>query len=133
MRAGPERATGVDHHTGSACRNGLPGRPDPEPADRHRAVELAPPLVPTGLDRDRARARKRGSEPLLERIVRVGGELDLVAALDLLEPFRRELDEQRAGNLRLAHRHGDRDAAEPAYRSALFSRRKNPSSSSTGR
>ena len=54
----------------------------------------------------------------------------MLALVDLLEPGRRKLDQLRPGDLHLRRGHGDRDAAEPAYRNALFRRRKNPSSSS---
>jgi hypothetical protein len=55
----------------------------------------------------------------------VGGELDLVAALGLLEAVRRELEEPRAGFLGLCE--GDADGGAD-QRNALLSFSKKPSS-----
>ena len=60
--------------------------------------------------------------------VGVRGELDLVAALALLESFRRELQHQRASLFRALQRDADGDAPEAGQRNALFSLSKNPSS-----
>lgn len=70
----------------------------------------------------------------LSGFVRVGGELDLACPLDLLEPARRKNEEACSRDLRLDPRDADGNATKPAvyYRSALFRRRKNPSSSSSG-
>jgi hypothetical protein len=79
-------------------------------------VERAPAVFPAGLDRDRRRVRKICANALLAGRVDVGGELELVPAVGLLEPGRREREEARTSNLRLVDRHRDRHAAEARRR-----------------
>ena len=61
--------------TASASPGGvLPRRPDPERADPDRAVELAPAILPAGLDLGRTARRKRAEHA--RGGLAVGGELD---------------------------------------------------------
>ena len=59
VRAGAERAPGVDHDRGRVGVGLLPRRADPERADANRAVELPPALLPAGLDVGRRGAAER--------------------------------------------------------------------------
>ena len=129
MPAGPERARRLDHDRDHVLRRRLPRRPDPERADANGPVELPPALLPAirdlGLDGAWEDAPNRGRSGLLG----VPRELDRAVAIPLLEAGRKELDERRARDLRLARRDLDRDPAEPAQRKTLFSLSKKPSSS----
>jgi hypothetical protein len=60
-------------------------------------------------------------DPLFPRSVRVGGELEHVGALHLLESCGRELEQAGARLLRQLARDLDGDAAQVAQRNALFS------------
>ena len=91
-------------------------------------VKRAPALRPVGRDVVLLRGTERPRDPRPAVRVGVGGELDLRPALALLEPFRRELQHQRASLFRALQRDADRDAAEAGQRNALFSLSKNPSS-----
>jgi hypothetical protein len=50
MRAGAERAAGIDHDGEGVTRRQLPRRPDPEWPDAHSPVKLAPAVLPARLD-----------------------------------------------------------------------------------
>src|SRR5918995_964498 len=118
----------VDHDRDPVVGRTLPRGPDPERAGTRRPVEGAPALPPVGRDVVLlCRAERAGDARPAVRIG-VRRELDLVAALALLEPFRRELQHQRASLLRALLRNADGDAAKAAQRNALFSLSKNPSS-----
>ena len=123
MGAGAEGAAGVDHDRERVRPAAVShGGPDPERADRDRLVELAPALLPAVLDlRDAPRPGRLAST----RVGRlsVGGELDGVGALALLEPLGRELDEAGSELLGLSARRRD---GGPDQRKALFSLSKNP-------
>ena len=95
-------------------------------------MEAPPPLLPAGRDRSNGHLTEGRAQELLAARVHVGRELEPALALDLLEPRRGERKESSAGDLGLAGRHAERDAPQVAQRSALFRRRKNPSSSSFG-
>jgi hypothetical protein len=71
---------------------------------------------------------ERLPQTLLADSVRVGDQLDRVAAVHLLEPVREELEHDGARLLGALARHFDADAAETRQRNALFSFSKNPSS-----
>jgi hypothetical protein len=86
-------------------------------------VECAPAVLPPRFDLSRARARKRREHA--QGRVAVRRELDPVALLVLLEPFRCEVEEARAQLLELAARRADRGADQ---RKALRSFRMKPSS-----
>ena len=66
-----------------------------------------------------------GAQPRLAVRVGVRGELDHPVALQLLEAGRGEVEERRAGDLRLGRRHAHGHAAQ-AQRNVLFSRAKKP-------
>ncbi len=123
MRARPERPAGVDDDRERSRRRTLPGWADPERADANRAVELAPAILPSGLDLAPRRVRERGEDAPGRLAVR--GQLELAGTLDLLEPLRGELDEPRAELLGRLDRNADRGADQ---RNALFSFSKKPSS-----
>jgi hypothetical protein len=127
MAAGPEGAGGLDEDRDRVGRRPLPGRADPERADAHGPVELAPALLPARLD---LRTRNR-SEPLphprLARLVGVRGELDVPGPLALLEPLGEELDEDGSRGLRFGSGHDDGDAPQQVQRKTLFSFSKKPS------
>lgn len=96
-------------------------------------MERAPALLPPRLDSCRDHLVELRLDARLSGFVRVGGELDLAGPLDLLEPTRRKNEEACSRDLRLDPRDADGNATKAAvYRSALFRRRKNPSSSSSG-
>jgi hypothetical protein len=86
-------------------------------------VELAPAVLPAGLDLLGVRGGELGRQSLAGLAVR--GELDVVATFDLLEAVGGELKESRPGLLGLVERDRDRNAPQ---RKALFSLSKNPSS-----
>jgi hypothetical protein len=86
-------------------------------------VELAPAVFPSRLNLG-ADGGREGAEDARARVA-VGGELDLVSALDLLEAVGRELDEACARLLGLRERDADRGSDQ---RNALFSFSKKPSS-----
>ncbi|HEV2903239.1 MAG TPA: hypothetical protein VGW30_08260 [Gaiellaceae bacterium] len=124
MRARPEGTTGIDDDRDRIRRRLLPGRPDPERPDPDRPVELAPPLLPAGLDRPRRDLREELPEPCLSVGVRVDGEL----AVGLFEAFRMELEEPGPRRLERLSRNRECDPPQLAQRNALFSFSKNPSS-----
>ena len=128
MRPGPEGAAGIDDDGGKPRAAVLPRRPDPELADPHRPVEGAPAVLPAVLDVGRPRSAEERPEPLLAGGVGVGGELDAVRAVDLLEALREELEHGRASLLGARVADLDRDSAQAAQRNALFSFSKKPSS-----
>jgi hypothetical protein len=118
VRPGAERATRIDHHWDRAGRRLLPRRPDPEPADQHAAMEVAPPLLPARLDVLDERVRRRLR-------VRVGDELELRTERTLLETLREALEPLRARLLGARERNPNSDSSQ---RNALFSFSKKPSS-----
>jgi hypothetical protein len=91
-----------------------------------RSVELAPTLLPAGLDRRGRDVREGGAKPLFAGGVGVDGEL----AVAFLEALRVQLQEQRSRRFEQLVRDGDRDPAQlaRAQRKALFSLSMNPSS-----
>jgi hypothetical protein len=126
VRARPERPPGVDEDGNRIARRLLPRRADPEWSDADRAVELAPAVFPAFLDLGRARAGERCEDA--ERRLAVGGELDFLPALVLLEPIRRQLEEARPELLELVAAGADRGTDQ---RKALLSLRMKPSSVSS--
>ena len=70
------------------------------------------------------------TESGLDGRVPVDRQLELAPRAELLEATRRELKQPCTCDLRLRLRDADGDPAQLAQRSALFRRRKNPSSSS---
>src|SRR5262249_16337057 len=64
------------------------------------------------LDVRRASPAESRPEPLLPPCVGVGGELDPVGRVALLEPLGKELEHDRAGRLHLGGRDRDRDSAK---------------------
>jgi hypothetical protein len=123
-----EGAAGVDRDRVGASGAPLPRWDDPEAARLDGPVEALPALLP--VDRNLARGDRtedRG-HPGLPARVGVGGELELLAPLGLLEALgeqRAHVRPRRLGGLAVD---GDRDPPEPAQRNALFSFSKNPSS-----
>lgn len=133
MRTRAERATRIDDDHLLVARRGLPRRADPETPDTYGAMKLAPPISPASLDALCGDIGENLANPRFAGFVRVRRQLDPAAPFDLLESARDELEQARAGDLRVRVRHTCRDAAEVvAQRRALFRRRKNPSSSSSG-
>ena len=128
VRAGTERATGVDHDGEQVGRCLVPGRPDPEAAHLDRPVEGPPALLPSVLDIGRLRRAEHVPDALLARCVRVGDELGRTVAVDLLEPVREEREHGRPRLLEAGVADLDGDTAERAQRNALFSLSKKPSS-----
>ena len=106
----------------------LPRRPDPERAHSDRLMERAPPVLPAGLDVVAARTAEEVPEALLAARVGVGGELDPLRAVDLLEALGEELEHGRARLLEPLRADLDGDSAQAAQRNALFSLSKKPSS-----
>ena len=92
-------------------------------------MEIAPALLPAGVDGVCPDRAERSPETLLPTRVGVGHELDAVREVTLLEAFREELEHQRPRALRTLWRDDRRDAAQRGQRNALFSFSKNPSSS----
>src|SRR3954454_2560132 len=127
MRAGAEGPPGIDDDRERGSGRRFPRRPDPEAADAHRPVERAPLVLPPALDIGAARAAEERPEPFLARSVRVGGELDALGAVDLLEALGKQLDHGRTRLLEALRADLDGDAAE-AQRNALFSFSKKDSS-----
>jgi hypothetical protein len=84
-------------------------------------VELAPAILPAVVDRGDERVRVGGEDALGRRAV--GGELDAVGPLGLLESLGRELDE--AGAVLLGRLDG-RDDGGADQRNALRSFSKKP-------
>ena len=126
VRAGAEGAAGVHDDGQRVCRRLLPRRADPERPDPGAAVKRSPPILPPRLELGRAR-RGEGRKHAEPR-VGVGGELDLVPTLFLLEALRRQFDEARPQLLDLGTRDADRGADQ---RKALLSLRMKPSSVSS--
>jgi hypothetical protein len=87
-------------------------------------VELAPPLLPAGLDQLRFDRDKCLADARLALRVRVRDE----RAVALLEALRMEFEQSRTCFLERVGRDRDRDSAElpGAQRNALFSLSKNP-------
>ncbi len=127
--AGAEGAARIDHDRDRVAVGLLPRRPDPEPADADRLVELPPAVLPVLLDVGRRRTAERLPDPLLAGRVRVGRDLEAAVAGDLLEPFREELEHDRPRFLGPGVGDGDRDAPEQGgQRIAFLSFSKKPSS-----
>ena len=122
MRAGAERAPGVDDDDERVRRRFHPRRADPEAAGADRLVEGAPAVFPAGLDVGAVTRAEEVPEALLARRVRVGRQLDTGALLHLFEALREELDHRRASVLGafVSHLHGDATQSA-AHRNALFS------------
>src|SRR5262249_28950532 len=110
-------ATGIDDDCHCVVRRRLPRRPDPEPSHANRPVELAPSLLPAGLDVGDLRPARRLP-------VGIRRELELAAVLALLEAVRVPLEPLGARPLRARERDADRHALQ---RNALFSLSKKPS------
>jgi hypothetical protein len=121
VRAGAERAARIHDHDERVRGRLLPRRADPEAADAHRPVERAPAVLPAVLDVGAATVAEERPQALLARGVRVGGELDALRLLDLLEALGKELEHGRARLLDAVAADFDRDAAQRAQRNALFS------------
>ena len=128
VRARAEGAAGVDDDRERVGRRRLPRRADPERADPDRPVERAPAVLPARLDVVAAGAAEEVPEALLPARVRVGGELDALRAVDLLEALGEELEHRRAGLLEPLEADLDGHSAQAAQRNALFSFSKKPSS-----
>ena len=92
VRAGAERAAGVDHDRERVAGRRPPTAARPRAADADRPVERAPPVLPARLDVGGARAAEERPDALLAGGVRVGGELDAVRPVDLLEALGEELE-----------------------------------------
>ena len=108
MRARAERAAGIDRRPASApAAASSQGGPTQSGPTATGVVELAPARPPSLLDARRATRRGSVAEPLLAACVGVGRELDAVG-LDLLEPFREELEQRARSSSALA---ADGDAA----------------------
>jgi hypothetical protein len=117
VRAGPERAAGIDddrERVGGRC---FPRRPDPEFPDAYGSVELAPALLPARLDVRDLRAGRRLT-------FGVRRELELAALLALLEALGIPLDPLGSRLVRARERDTDGDASQ---RNAFFSLSKKPS------
>src|SRR5262249_6567104 len=123
--AGADRGARFDHAGRGVVGRIPPRRPDPESADPYRLVKVAPPVLPSRLDRIAARTAEGMPQPLLPQGVGVGGQLDPVGAVELLEARWKQLEQDRPRCLRAPVRQGDRDSSQ---RKALFSRWKKPSS-----
>jgi hypothetical protein len=88
-------------------------------------VELAPPLLPPGLDELRGRFGKLAPQPRFPGLIRVDDE----PLVGLLESLGMELEKLRSRFLELLVRDRKRDPEKlAAQRNALFSFSKNPSS-----
>jgi hypothetical protein len=75
VAAGPEGSARVDDDglaLGGRC---LPWRPHPEAADLHRAVELAPAVLPAARHRDRGHLSEGSPESFFPGVVRICHEL----------------------------------------------------------
>lgn len=93
-------------------------------------MELLPAVFPTWKDSLRPNGGERGAHGDLASVVGEHRELRRAVERTLLQPGGKAVEQPRCSDLDLAVRHPQRDAAEPGQRSALFSRRKKPSSSS---
>ena len=90
-----------------------PRRADPERADPHGLVELAPGVLPAGLDRLAGGVRRRPSRRRRSPSgVRVGGQLERARPSRLLEPVRAELEEAGPRLLAALDRDADGDPAK---------------------
>src|SRR3954454_11603877 len=130
MAAGADRARRLDHDRGRISRGFLPGRPDPHRADADMLVEGLPAVTPVRCDILPPRAAEAVPEALLTRRIGVRDQLDALARLDLLEAGREELEHPCPCCLCALGGDGNRDAAQSAQRTALFSLSKNPSPAS---
>ncbi len=131
MRACAERAARVDDDGDLIRGRRVPGRADPETAGAHRMVELAPAFLPAGLDRcaDRTRERISIADAPLRRVYAAsstvpGRSISSKPAGASTSSRARALSASSAATRTETRR-------RPAHRSALFRRRKNPSSSSS--
>jgi hypothetical protein len=92
MAAGSERPPRIDDDGDCVPRRVRPGGTHPESSDPHRPVEVAPPLLPPGLDWIASHAAEHMPQPLFARGVRIRSQLDSVLTLELLETLREELE-----------------------------------------
>src|SRR5215217_5205258 len=120
MRAGAERAPGIDHDGSHSGLRFLPRRPDPERAHDGGNVEGAPTLVPAGLDLRRAHGGKTAAEPAFLLLVAVARELYDIAEFDLLESLGEDFEDEGARRLGVSRRDGHGEAAK-GQRNALLS------------
>ena len=112
VRAGAERAAGIDHERHGVRRRRLPRRPDPERPDAHRPVELAPALLPARLD------VRRRADPAAPRRRRTPRARARPRDDELLEALREALDPLRPRLLGALERHADGDALQRKRSSA---------------
>ena len=91
VRAGAERAARVDHDRERGGRRRLPRRPDPERAHAHRPVELAPAVLPAGLDVGDRRAPGNAARTRSGGVA-VRGELDAAGVSASSNPSGSELE-----------------------------------------
>jgi len=110
MTTGAEGPRRLDHDAQRIRRRDFPRRPDPQRPDSSRTVELTPPLLPARRDVGCRHGREGAPDLGLPGLVRIRGELECARLLPFLESLRKELDEDRAGDLRLGGREGDGDA-----------------------
>jgi hypothetical protein len=75
-------------------------------------MELAPTVLPTGVDGRRRGGREGRAYPLLAVGVDVQRQLELVTDVDLLESLGCERDQPRPRDLGLSGGNSDRDATE---------------------
>jgi hypothetical protein len=88
-------------------------------------VEATPALLPIVRDLGRRHGAEELGQAALAVVVRVDGELDALRPLDLLEPVRKELQQQSPRLLGAPARNRD---GGPSQRKALLSFSKKPSS-----
>ena len=127
MRAGAERAPGVDHDRGRVRRSLVPGRTHPERPHPDRMVERLPAVPPVRGDVLSAHASERVPETFLAPRVGVRDKLDPVDPIHLLEALGKELEHLGPCFFDALGRDCDRDASQDVQRKALFSLSKNPS------
>src|SRR5439155_22576694 len=96
MRAGSERAPGVDHDRSRVGRRVMPRRTDPEGPDPDRMVERFPPVTPVSRDVLPAHASERVPETFLATGARVRDALDPVRSVDRLDATAKALEHLRA-------------------------------------
>ncbi len=121
VRAGAERAAGVDDDGERVVRRLSHGGPIQSRPTRTGRWKVAPAVLPAVLDVGGVAHPEDVPEALLARRVGVGHQLDAAPLLDLLEALGEELDHHRAGLLGAVAADLHRDAPEPAQRNALFS------------